>query len=509
MWRMSGNPHGNDRPVLRPADRPTDIAVNLPAAQDPRHPRRQRLQLWHLALTYIAWYLLRLPAQWQYDSTQVYQGAQCLLFWLQGRARTLGDVRGFPLFQYLSGMAAVWAGEKGIPVNVFWVWSACSALALVGIVIIFQRAGRRIKQPALSWVMSVVILGGPLVVYVPKTLNEVVAALLALAFAGAVTGTGAPVACALLFFLTGITKETAAPMLLVIWIGGLWMRRLPLSRRDRFMHGAAMAAASVLTVGTNAGFNLVRYRTVWNVHYLAPVYLVNYWPHRLQYCLALWIAPNGGVAMFWPVLVILAIGLVVLGCRAGRIAPAVIVAIVLGALTVGLSGWYMPFGWWAWGPRLMLPWLPACALILIKGYPAEAARLVDRALRNGRAFGVTATLICFFALPPVLAVTQPEVVLHFFDTDARFPQDPPEGDSEGHYARSVYLAWRRTPPMLAMPMLEPLSFADVALAGGYAVALVILLAKARESIVSPHRLVASATAGQDAPPATACFQETA
>jgi hypothetical protein len=46
-----------------------------------------------------------------------------------------------------------------------------------------------------------------------------------------------------------------------------------------------------------------------------------------------------------------------------------LVALLL--LTIGLSGWWAPFGWICWGPRLMLPWIPAVLLILMRSYPGE------------------------------------------------------------------------------------------------------------------------------------------
>ena len=79
------------------------------------------------------------------------------------------------------------------------------------------------------------------------------------------------------------------------------------------------------------------------------------------------------------------------------------IVLVLAALTFGLSGWWAPFGWIAWGPRLLLPWIPACLLILLRAYPGEA--LVWGWLGRGVWIARTQTRgssrVCVVAISPV------------------------------------------------------------------------------------------------------------
>jgi hypothetical protein len=60
-------------------------------------------------------------------------------------------------------------------------------------------------------------------------------------------------------------------------------------------------------------------------------------------------------------------------------------------MTVGLSGWWAPFGWICWGPRLLLPWVPGCLLILLKAYPEECEEVLD--LRGPVAWGCLGLVI--------------------------------------------------------------------------------------------------------------------
>jgi hypothetical protein len=460
--------------------------VDSPETESGTAWRRRFLQPWLVSILFIAWYLLRLPTRWEFDSYQLSLGCRQILDWLQGRSASLDDPRAFPLFQYLSCAAALWAGEHGIPINIFWVWSACNTIGFGGILIIFYCAALRAKQPAVGWAMIVAILGGPLLVYVPSTYNELAAAAVILCFTAAVLGTASPAMCAILFWLSGITKETAAPLLLAIWLGALWMRGQRLSLRMRIKHGVALVVSLALTLATNAGFNLLRFGTTWNREYLLPNFLNHSWSKRLQNCVALWISPNGGIIEFWPALAIFAFGVIAIARHKSESSrAAIVVGILLGGLTIGLSGWYQPFGWWAWGPRLLFPWLPAATFILLREYPQASADLAGRLVRRPRAFWITAICICLFALPHVLAVTKPDVVRHFFEGDSRFPNGAAPTDATAHYARNVYLAWEKMPPTLLRPIIESVSVFEFLQTACFLAALVTLLGKCRQSLPDP------------------------
>jgi len=448
-------------------------------------PWRARLvQPWLVAILFICWYLLRLPAQWEYDSYGVYLGSRHVLDWLSGRTQVLSDVGPYPLMQYLSGVSALWAASHGIPINIFWLWSALNTIGLAGIAAVLYRAAGRTNRPELFWAMLVVILSGPLVAYEPTTFNELFAAFLAVAFTDAVTANAAPILCAILFWLSGITKETAAPLLLVIWLGALCMRAPQARPRNLAVHVFSLLSAFIITVATNAAFNLLRFHSAWNTQYLTPYFFVGSLHRRMQYCIALWLAPNGGVLMFWPTLALFTAGVLVIGLPRRRITkPAIIVAIVLGAMTLMLSGWYSPFGWWAWGPRLLLPWLPAAALLLLKGDPVACANWIGRLLTRPRAFIATAAITCLCALPHILETTDSDVVEHFFESDRRFPHGAPVSHVDAQYANNMYLAWQKLPPLLVRPAMEYLTFSRIVPGLAFAAALVVLLWKCREEIV--------------------------
>jgi hypothetical protein len=450
--------------------------------------RSRRIGAWLLACLYVAWYLLRLPPHWQVDSVKLYYGCQAIVRWLQGRSPTLYDIGPYPLMQYLTGMASRWAGSKAIPIDVYLIWSTCNTLGLAGIAFIFYRAAQRAGRPAVGWAAVVIMLSGPLVAYAPLTFGEGFAAFVTLWFTDAVTDLANPFCGAILFWCSGITKETAAPLLMIIWLGALWMQKRRLNRSRGRIHVAAMLIALFVTVASNGCFNLVRYGTFYNREYLSPQFLIHTWPHRFSYCLSIWLAPNGGVLPSWPPLTLFIVGTLFIALEEReRRAPAIVVCCLLGLVTFGLSGWFGPFGWWCWGPRLMLPWLPAAALIPLKGYPAAAERFVAPLLRSGRAFIITCMVVCLLAIPHILFATFPESINGFFDRRTEpaglYAQIAPDKE----FVRNTFVAWRKLPPLLVWPLIRGLSAERVASAAGFLAALIVLLGAARNCLDAQRR----------------------
>src|SRR5262249_47801634 len=218
------------------------------------------------------------------------------------------------------------------------------------------------------------LLGSYYVSYYSTTFNEVVAGFLTLAFTIACFyRTGWPWIFGL-FVAAGTTKEVAAPMLLALGIAPLWMESAKPEWRKPHLY--ALAAGFGLTVALLAGFNHFRFGQLQNAELLDPLLRV---PTPKQYGVhlaALWVSPNGGLLAFatLPILIILSAAAWTVSRAVSRKAdrsdlPAVSALIILIALSVGFAQWYSPFGWWAWGPRLHLPWIPALLWLVLFCYP--------------------------------------------------------------------------------------------------------------------------------------------
>src|SRR5207248_1594759 len=125
-------------------------------------------------------------------------------------------------------------------------------------------------------------------------------------------------------------------------------------------------------------FNFFRYASPMNLFYFDPAFRVSHWQDRLSSFLGLWVSPVGGILVFWPLLSCL---LVFSGFSLSRprIRSSAMIAywgalVLLSGLTASLSLWFSPFGWDCWGPRLMLPWIPAILFLLASTCVREADR---------------------------------------------------------------------------------------------------------------------------------------
>jgi hypothetical protein len=241
-----------------------------------------------------------------------------------------------------------------------------SALAVLGMLLLVAFPVRRLLGPEWAVVLAIAIITAPLVVYALLPWGEALAAFLTFAFV-VVACQRRPAWLFALAVLAGITKETAAPFLLVL---GLVCAR---SAADRFLPPTRLLLPLVGGVlagfAVNLLFNVFRFGTTANIYYTAFPRVPGL-GRRFKYAVSLWFAPNVGVLWFWFLAAVIVAGLVVatvlLVIRHLReplvwLPPAIVVGLI-ALFTAGLASWYSPFGWIAWGPRHMLPFLPAFLL---------------------------------------------------------------------------------------------------------------------------------------------------
>lgn len=280
----------------------------------------------------------------------------------------------FPLFQYLSGGLWLELGHS-VPSTLRFL-AVLSGLAFAGIFLLSVvrpwQAGRRLQSLA----MSLFLLVSPLPFYYARSsFNESMAAFVTLAYAYSLLRSESFLLVLLTGFLTGITKEIAPPF--VGWLGLLLFARPRTPGTGRKFVAALSAAA--LAMAANVGFNYFRYGVAVNLANLVPEFQVPSLAQHLNYLAALVFSPNGGVFFFVPLFLPLLAGL---PWTTKLKWPGVLVATAFGILLAGLSKWYSPFGWVTWGPRLLLPWLPAFAFVLLESYPASLGAMVRALTRS-------------------------------------------------------------------------------------------------------------------------------
>jgi hypothetical protein len=263
-----------------------------------------------------------------------------------------------------------------------------------------------------------VLVSGPLLWYSRASFGEMFAAFLILAYTAACLCGSGSVFTAVLFVCAALTKETALPFLLLIAAVVLLVdRRAGRSWPSRRI--AAVLLAAVVSAGLTAGFNYYRYGAPYNAVNFQDVCLVPRLKTQASFFAGIWLSPNGGLLFFWPSFVVALVLLTAAAWRspratgAGRI-PLAGVAALLVLLTSGFSKWYQPFGWFAWGPRLMLPWVPTATMILLYYYAKECDEVLARLSARPVPWAFALFLLAAATLPQAAVLVKPEVFWSLF-----------------------------------------------------------------------------------------------
>jgi hypothetical protein len=316
----------------------------------------------------------------------------------------------FPLYQYLPGLVFSFLGAtERTSLDLFCV---LNCLAFVGCVVLTVRT-LRLRSPAVAAAGALVLATGPLLWYARASFGEMLAALLVLAFTAACLRGARPAVTALLLVLAGLTKETALPFLLLIAAVGLLVDR----RAGRpWPRGrlAAVGMGAILTVALTAGFNCYRFGVPYNAENLQEHFLVPDLKTQVSFFAAIWVSPNGGIVFFWPSFVAALAGLAAVVLRGPwkrrpSLVPLGGVGAMLVLLTLGFSKWYSPFGWPAWGPRLMVPWVPAAMLTLFWYYAEEMEGLLTRLCSRPARGVLFVVVLAVLSLPQAAVLAGPAV----------------------------------------------------------------------------------------------------
>ena len=299
-------------------------------------------------------------------------------------------------------------------------------------------------------VLAATLVASPLLWYGTAAFGEALAAAVIIAAVAAALLRARASVVGSLVVLACITKETNPPF--VFALVALAVLAAGETRDEKRRRLILIAVATVVGAAANAGFNVFRYGSIRN-----PSLLHSYEqaPNRaaVRAFAALWVAPNGGIVWFWPVAVaILALTVAASIRHTGRSSTwrrwtAPIVAGLLVVEVAGLSKWFSPFGWIAWGPRLLLPLLPAMLLVVAVLGTADATRFLSRFL-TGRWFWPEAVATLLVGLPQERwSCTHPHTLAKFFATRVAGARTLAP-TRRGYYRCFDYLAWSKRPLLL-------------------------------------------------------------
>jgi hypothetical protein len=357
----------------------------------------------------------------------------------------------FPLLQYVPTAALFKIGFNDT--SVLQGLAIINAVSFAGMVATAWLVMARLRRPAIGAALVLVLLVSPWPWYAWSTFGESLGAFACMLLVAAALLRAHPSMLALALVIAGQTKETALPFLLVLAFAALlWS---PVEGRPlRRALWIGVAAGCIGSIALTAAFNLFRFDQLTNAGYSEPITRTPTIELKLKFAGSLWAAPNGGLAVFWPlcaVVFLCAIGLAVAQLPRGRAADARLVGVgavvlaCLAGLTIGYAGWYAPFGWVAWGPRLMLLLMPAVLLVAAGTLPRELEGLIRRTGRVAGGLRLAAALLALVAwIPQIGVLFRSSAMGALFTPDAVCPvQQPISQDPDYYYSCIVHWAWDR------------------------------------------------------------------
>jgi hypothetical protein len=358
----------------------------------------------------------------------------------------------FALLQYLPAVAL-----RSLSVSnesTLRVLVALNSMSLIAILGLARRTLHRLAPPLWAPLVTVVLLASPLLWYGRVAFGEELAAAVILAALVAVLVDASPVVVATMVALACLTKETNPPFVLALTAICVLARTSGKDpTRRRFL--LAIVVGTTIGIVLNAGFNIFRYGTVGNANYTrGSLHAPNAGVVARVFATE-WLAPNAGLAWFWPLAPVLIFAIAVVCFRRNgplslRRVAAPAVAVLLVAQVALLATWFSPFGWYAWGPRLVLPLVPALLVAACVLGARDATRTVARFLTSRGLLPATIVAVVV-GLPQAVVVFHGVAVSDFFShpvcVNAAVMTAPTR-----YYECLERTAWSKRPWMLQLGM---------------------------------------------------------
>lgn len=393
------------------------------------------------------------------DTLQVLDGTAAMDACLHG-----GDVRChlavsfWPPLQYIPALALKRLGaSRSATANALIYLNGLAVLLTLALLWI---VGRRSRAPGIAPLLVLACLVSPLLWYGDSGFGEALAGAATTAMVVSIVLGWNPAATAAACCIAVISKETALPFLLVFGAVAIAVRlsarRLPKSQAIGLACGAAAGVALI------AALNLFRYGVPWNRYYLRSGWEVQSLPRRAEFFGAELVAPNAGIVWFWPIASML-IAVCAYHCARtlrvsrrlrGRVGALAVALVTFVVLLAAFASWWSPFGWFAFGARLIVPWIPAL-LALAAAAAAEPIYAAFTRLTRSLALLIgTLAVAVVLGLAELGAMLQPLRPLTLFATKSHCPDIPnlleriPAGDPVAHAAADACLsqrAWSEKP----------------------------------------------------------------
>lgn len=232
-----------------------------------------------------------------------------------------------------------------------------------------------------AWIFLLAFAVGPIYAYSVYSFSEILVLTITIALIMSIVESRKALSIFALTFIVVSSRETAFTVVLPIAIASSMIFHE--AWRARLRRLAPVIAGTVIGLGAVFWFNYWKFGTISNPVYSDPIRRVPGLALKIKNALAIWISPTGGVGPVWILGAVLALVLPVIALLKHRthprraLAPGILLLAPIGQ-TILLASWFAPFGWVAWGPRLILPTVASCAFLSIILFKEEISDWIAR-----------------------------------------------------------------------------------------------------------------------------------
>jgi hypothetical protein len=319
-----------------------------------RKTPQMRAPLILLACSLAFFYFKQLPIL-SGDTFALSQSARALVACFEnGQFRGCAGTNQFGLPQHVPAMFLAWKGLDDT--SIVFILSCLNVLALVVLArIVFKSVA---IAPIAKVLIGMTLVIGPIIAYGPYSFGEAISTL---AYVGLVVAIFEKKYCRLIFFmLLAVTSRETAFVSIALMTSAILVFDSNRTRRELRQMLLAIYGSMLLGIVCLFSFNVWKFNTWQNLPHMDPVLRTPGLRLKLESAIGIILSPNGGLVPYWFLGAVVALGIPFLGLKNRRLSARkrfsflLLIAGLVAQVAI-LSSWYAPYGWVAWGPRLIIP----------------------------------------------------------------------------------------------------------------------------------------------------------
>jgi hypothetical protein len=289
------------------------------------------------------------------DTVALSQSARSLVSCFEnGQFRGCAGTNQFGLPQHIPAMFLAWKGLDDT--SIVFVLSCLNVLALVVL------ARMIYKSVAISVItktfIGITLFIGPTIAYGPYSFGEAISTL---AYVGLVIAILEKNYFRLIFFMVlAVTSRETAFVSIALLTAAILFFDSKKSRREIREVASVIYGSMLLGIVFLFSFNIWKFNTWKNLPHMDPVLRTPGLKLKIESAIGIFLSPNGGLVPYWFLGAVAALGIPLWGIMnrglsaRKRFGFLLLISGFLAQVAI-LSSWYAPYGWVAWGPRLIVP----------------------------------------------------------------------------------------------------------------------------------------------------------